>query len=153
MPMTRGRDVFWGILAAVLPLVSIMVYGNIERRLEQYAAHTFNQIAVYPVFALMFVLMGVALFALAVRFGSKPVETSRVPLIGLVAGWVISMGILIFFFLPYFLEASLKISGYLWTYGSREDFLFAGYYTALLVWYWKTHTFLSKEELQKKIEA
>ena len=151
--MTRGRDVFWGVLAAVLPLVSVMVYGNIERRLEQYVAHTFNQMVAYPVFAVMFILMGVALFALAVRFGSKPVETSRVPLVGLFIGWVISIGILIFFFLPYFVGDSLKISGYLWTYGSREDFLFAGYYTALLIWYWKTHTFLPKEELQKEMES
>ena len=150
--MTRGRDVFWGALAAVLPLVSVMFFGNIERRLEQYMARTFNHIVGYPVFALMFILMGVALFALAVRFGGKPVETSRIPLFGLFIGWVISIGILIFFFLPYFIGDPLKISGYLWTYGSREDFMFAGYYTALLVWYWKTHSFLPKEELQKKTE-
>ena len=87
--MTRGRDVFWGVLAAVLPLVSVMVFGNIERRPEQYMARTFNQMAAYPVFALMFILMGVALFALAVRFGSKPVEISRIPLIGLFIGWII----------------------------------------------------------------
>ncbi|WP_458407226.1 hypothetical protein [Anaerotignum sp.] len=150
--MTRGRDVFWGTLAAILPLISVVVYGNIELRLEQYVAHTYNHIVAYPIFAVMFVMMGLALVALAIRFGSRPRETSRLPLIGLGIGWIISIGILIFFFLPYFLGVSLKITGYIWTYGSREDFLFAGYYTALLIWYWKTHTFVPKEELEKEIE-
>lgn len=150
--MTRGRDVFWGTLAAILPLISVVVYGNIERRLEQYAAHTFNHIVVYPIFAVMFIIMGLALVALAIRFGSRPRETSRLPLIGLVIGWIISISILILFFLPFFLNIHARITGYIWVYGGREDFMFAGFYTALLIWYWKTHTYVSKEELQKEIE-
>lgn len=149
--MARGRDVFWAALAAALPWISVMVYGNIERRLEHYAARTFNSVVVYPVFLAMFVLMGIALAALAIRFGSRPAETSRVPMIGLVLGWMFSIGFVLFFFLP-FLGVSSRIAGYFWTYSSREDFLFAGYYTVLLIWYWKTHTYVSKEELQKEIE-
>ena len=153
--MTRGRDVFWGALAAVLPLVSVMVYGNIERRLEQYMAHTFNHIVGYSVFVLMFVLMGIALFMLAVRFGSKPVETSRVPLIGLCVGVIYCVFLVLVFVVEYWMGVRIPQFVFQLTFYTHISMRFmsvAAFYVMTLIVYWKTHTFVPKEELQKEIE-
>lgn len=146
--MTRGRDIFWGVYAAVIPWFSVLVLGRVEKYLEKMYYRGFSFVVLYLLFALLFLVLGTALAVLAVRFCSRPTETSRVPLIGLVIGWASSILIIVVFFC--FLGSYL--GGLLLVYGSRRDFLYAGFYTVLLIWYWKTHTFVSKEELQKGIE-
>lgn len=147
--MTRGRDIFWSLYAAVIPWFSVLVLGRMERYLEKLYYRSFSFFVLYLLFALLFILLGAVLAVLAVRFCSRPAETSRVPMVGLVIGWVSSILIIVVFL--GFLHSYL--GGLLLRYGSRRDFLFAGFYTVVLLWYWKTHTFLSKEELQKEIET
>ncbi len=147
--MTRGRDIFWSLYAAVIPWFSVLVLGRMERYLEKLYYRSFSFFVLYLLFALLFILLGAVLAVLAARFCSRPAETSRVPMIGLVIGWVSSILIIVVFL--GFLHSYL--GGLLMRYGSRRDFLFAGFYTVVLLWYWKTHTFLSKEELQKEIET
>lgn len=147
--MTRGRDIFWGLYAAIIPWFSVLVLGRMERYLEKLYYRSFSFFVLYLLFALLFILLGAVLAVLAARFCSRPAETSRVPMVGLVIGWVSSILIIVVFL--GFLHSYL--GGLLMRYGSRRDFLFAGFYTVVLLWYWKTHTFLSKEELQKEIET
>lgn len=147
--MTRGRDIFWGLYAAIIPWFSVLVLGRMERYLEKLYYRSFSFFVLYLLFALLFILLGAVLAVLAARFCSRPAETSRVPMVGLVIGWVSSILIIVVFL--GFLHSYL--GGLLLRYGSRRDFLFAGFYTVVLLWYWKTHTFLSKEELQKEIET
>lgn len=147
--MTRGRDIFWSLYAAVIPWFSVLVLGRMERYLEKLYYRSFSFFVLYLLFALLFILLGAVLAVLAARFCSRPAETSRVPMVGLVIGWVSSILIIVVFL--GFLHSYL--GGLLLRYGSRRDFLFAGFYTVVLLWYWKTHTFLSKEELQKEIET
>lgn len=147
--MTRGRDIFWSLYAAVIPWFSVLVLGRMERYLEKLYYRSFSFFVLYLLFALMFILLGAVLAVLAARFCSRPAETSRVPMIGLVIGWASSI-LIIVVFLSF---PRNYLGGLLLRYGSRRDFLFAGFYTVVLLWYWKTHTFLSKEELQKEIET
>ena len=147
--MTRGRDIFWGLYGAVIPWFSVLALGRMEKYLEKLYYRSYSLFPLYLLFALLFIILGAALAVLAVRFCSRPTETSRAPLIGLLIGWASSILIIVVFFrFP-----GNYLGGLLLRYGSRRDFLFAGFYTAVLLWYWKTHTFVSKEELQKETEA
>lgn len=147
--MTRGRDIFWGLYGAILPWFSVLVLGRMEKYLEKLYYRSYSIFPLYLLFALLFIILGATLAVLAVRFCSRPAETSRVPLIGLLIGWASSI-LIIVVFLSF---PRNYLGGLLLRYGSRRDFLFAGFYTVVLLWYWKTHTFVSKEELQKETEA
>ena len=153
--MTRGRDVFWGIYGAVMPFLVIHVFGSLEKMLGDYASRTFDSITAFFGQAALALLFGVALAALAARFFSKPVETSRVPLIGLCVGLVYCV-FLALVIVSWMMGMETPQTVYQFTYYAFRGVRFitvTGFYLVTLIVYWKTHTFLPKEELQKEIEA
>ena len=100
-------------------------------------------------------LFGILLAVVAVRYLSKPVETSRVPLIGLCVGLgycAMSMLYWPLFFAGIEAEFLFKIFNYAIVLGSTRMITFTGFYLVLLVYYLKNHRFVKKEELQKETE-
>lgn len=153
--MTRGRDVFWGIYGAVVPFLVIHMFGKWERMLEQYLSRTYDtRTAMYGMIFLA-LLYGILLVVVAARFFSKPVETSRVPLIGLCVGVVYCAFLVLVFFMEYWMGVQLPTLLFQLTYYTYRSMRFVSvtaFYVVVLVVYFKTHTFVPKEELQKKIE-
>ena len=152
--MTRGRDVFWGIYAAVTPFLLSHVFGNLEKMLGEHASRTFDSITAFFGKALLALLFGVILAVLAARFLSKPTETSRVPLIGLCVGMaycVLLVLVIVFWMTGLGTPAAVYQFAY-YAFRSLRFISVTGFYIVTLIIYWKTHTFVSKEELQKEIE-
>ena len=153
--MTRGRDVFWGIYAAVTPFLAIHCFGSLEKMLGEYASRTYDSLTAFFGQAFLALLLGVVLAVLAVRFFSKPIETSRVPLIGLCIGLLYCVLLMLVLPLEWFVGAEIPVWVYqfaYYTYRSLRYVTVTGFYIVTLIVYWKTHTFLPKEELQKEIE-
>lgn len=153
--MTRGRDVFWGIYGAVTPFLVIHVFGSLEKMLGDYASRTYDSITAFFGQASLALLFGVALAVLGARFLSKPTETSRVPLIGLCAGlaYCVFLVLVVVFWM---IGVETPPAVYQFTYHAFRGVRFitvTGFYLLTLVVYWKTHTFLPKEELRKEIEV
>lgn len=59
--MTRGRDIFWGLYAAIIPWFSVLVLGRMERYLEKLYYRSFSFFVLYLLFALLFILLGALL--------------------------------------------------------------------------------------------
>ena len=153
--MIRGRDVFWGIYAAVTPFLVIHVFGKLEKMLGDYASRTFDSVTAFLGQSFLALLFGVALAVLAARFLSKPVETSKVPLIGLCIGLVYCV-FLVLVVVSWMMGMETPPTVYQFTYYAFRGVRFiteTGFYLVMSVVYWKTHTFLPKEELQKEIES
>jgi hypothetical protein len=82
-------------------------------------------------------------------------ETSRAPLVGLCIGLLYC--VLLIFVLPleWFVGVEIPVWVYqfaYYTYRSLRYITVTGFYIVTLIVYWKTHTFLPKEELQKEME-
>lgn len=153
--MTRGRDVFWGIYAAVVPFLVIHMFGKWEQMLNQYISRTYDSRVALPGLMLLALLYGIMLAVLAARFLSRPAETSRAPLIGLCIGVVYC--VLLMLVLPMEWFMGIQIPAFLYqfayyAYRSVRNITVAGFYIVTLIVYWKTHTFVPKEELQKETE-
>lgn len=149
--MISRKDIFWTVLAAGTPWIFVLGTGRIELMLENYMKSTFNFIPTYVGFLVIYVLLGLILAGIAIRYGSSPRETSRLPMIGIVIGWISSIIMVISYFMPALIQNKEYIlSGQLWLYGGREIFLYAGFYTAVTLYYWKRHTFVTREELKKE---
>lgn len=149
--MTRHKDIFWAVLAAGTPWFFTLGTGRIELMLENYMKATFNFIPTYMGFLAIYVLLGLALAGIAIRYGSSPRETSRLPMTGIVIGWISSIVMVISYFMPVLIQNKYHtFGGQLWLYGGRENFLYAGFYTAVALYYWKRHTFVTREELKNE---
>ena len=123
--------------------------------LENYMKSTFNFILTYMGFLAIYVMLGLSLAGIAIRYGSRPRETSRLPLIGMIIGWISSVVLVISYFSPALIQKSYPIntlSGQLWVYGGREIFLYAGFYTLVALYYLKSHTFITRQELRNEAE-
>ena len=107
--MTRGRDVFWGIYAAATPFLVIHCFGSLEKMLGEYASRTYDSLTAFFGQAFLALLLGVVLAVLAVRFLSKPVETSRVPLIGVCIGLLYCVLLMLVLPLEWFVGAEIPV--------------------------------------------
>ena len=149
--MISRKDIFWTVLAAGTQWIFVLGTGRIELMLENYMKSTFNFIPTYVGFLVIYVLLGLILAGIAIRYGSSPRETSRLPMIGIVIGWISSIIMVISYFMPALIQNKEYIlSGQLWLYGGREIFLYAGFYTAVTLYYWKRHTFVTRDELKNE---
>ena len=153
--MTRRKDIFWGLYAALMPILVIHIGGKAEHMLKEYASRTFDSITAFMGQSCLALLFGILLAVVAVRYLSKPVETSRVPLIGLCIGLgYCAMSMLYWPLIFSGIEAEFlfKLFNYAIVLGSTRMITFSGFYLVLLVYYLKNHRFVTKEELQKEME-
>ncbi|MBQ9091344.1 MAG: hypothetical protein IJY52_03630 [Anaerotignum sp.] len=153
--MTRGRDVFWGIYAAVVPFFVIHMFGKWERMMEQYLSRTYDTRTALFGMILLALLYGIMLAVVAVRFLSKPVETSRIPLIGLGIGAVYCVFLVLVVFVEYWMGVQIPTFIFQLTYYTHWSLRFVSvtaFYIVILVMYMKMHTFVPKEDLRKEME-
>ncbi len=108
--MTRGKDIFWAVLAAGLPLVGTLGFGYLERYFKDIWVRTYDARLYFFANIVLFLILGILLAVMAVRFCSNPRETSRLPLLGLAVGWLMSVFIM---FCLYFLFLEAEEAGYL----------------------------------------
>ena len=155
MDMTRRKDIFWGIYAAVMPILVIHLGGKAEYMLKEYASRTYDSITAFCGQSCLALIFGILLAVAAVRYLSRPVETSRVPLIGLCIGLgycAVSMLYWSLLFAGIEAEFLFKVFHDALVLGSTKMMTFTGFYIVLLIYYLKTHTFVPNEELMKEIE-
>ena len=153
--MIRRKDIFWGIYAALMPMLVIHLGGKAEHMLKEYASRTFDSVTAFMGQSCLALLFGILLAVVAVRYLSKPVETSRVPLIGLCVGLgycALSMLYWPLIFAGIEAEFLFKLFNHSIVLGGTRMITFIGFYLVLLVYYLKTHKFVKKEELQKETE-
>ncbi|WP_458397022.1 hypothetical protein [Anaerotignum sp.] len=88
MIMTRKKDIFWGIYAAIVPYVFIKGSAYITWILNEYRSRTYDAAGPMMGIFVMAILMGIILASLAMHYLSRPIETSKAPKIGLIIGFV-----------------------------------------------------------------
>lgn len=153
--MTRKKDIFWAVYAALIPYFFVNVSEEIIWRLNEYRSRTYD--AAGPMMGIFCVriLMGIILASLAMHYLSRPIETSKAPKIGLIIGLVYC--VVSSLYLPVFFISSIGfevLSNLYPTYGGDTQLhIFLGFYVFLLIFYLKNHTFVTKEELMKGIET
>lgn len=145
--MTRGKDVFWGIYAAVLPILFNVTVPAAERWMQYYVSRTFRFIPMLLLGIGSKLLFGILPGILAVRFLSKPMETSNVPWYGLLIGFLFTAACFAAMVLFYFGITIQFCMRMLVTTGMRLSAL-PGYYGVLCLVYRRTRTFVTKAELQ-----
>lgn len=155
MIMTKGKDVFWGIYAAIIPYVFIKGSAYITWILNEYRSRTYDAAGPMMGIFAMAVLMGIILASLAMHYLSRPIETSKAPKIGLIIGFVYCIGTALYWPILFiggigveFLLSLFPIRG-----GETQLHIFLGFYIFLLVYYLKNHTFMTKDELMKGVET
>ena len=153
--MTRKKDIFWAVYAALIPYIFINVSADITWRLNEYRSRTYDAAGPMMGIFAMAVLMGIILASLAMHYLSRPIETSKAPKIGLIIGFVYCIGTALYWPILFiggigveFLLSLFPIRG-----GETQLYIFLGFYVFLLVFYLKNHTFVTKEELIKGIET
>lgn len=153
--MTKGKDIFWGIYAAIIPYVFIKGSVYITWILNEYSLRTYDAAGpMIGIFA-MAILMGIILASLAMHYLSKPIETSKAPKIGLIIGFLYCIAAVLYWPVLFisgvnleFLFKLLLAKG-----GEMQIHIFLGFYIFLLVYYLKKHTFVTKDQLMKGIES
>ena len=153
--MTRRKDIFWAIYAALIPYIFINVSADITWRLNEYRSRTYDAAGPMMGIFAMAILMGIILASLAMHYLSKPIEISKAPKIGLIIGLVYC--VVSSLYVPVFFISSMGFE-VLWNLyptrgGETQLHIFLGFYVFLFVFYIKNHTFVTKEELMKGIEA
>lgn len=150
--MTRGRDVFWGALAAIAPIIFTIGTGYVERLGENYISRTFDVWPIFVLSAFINILYGLVVATLAVRFGGKQqVEISCFPVIGMIIGWVYSTCNVILFFMVYG-GVQTNVGSRIIIYSGNRGFFFAAFYSVLLILYWKRYYMITKEDFSEKSE-
>lgn len=154
MIMTRKKDVFWALYAAIFPWLVIVGIGKLEGMIQQYIRRTYDSsTAIWGAFALA-LIYGILLAVLGIRYLSKNAETSKAPLIGLCIGLIYS--VVLFSYWPL---AALGIGAdFLYrfakeAYGSTRIVTVMGFYIVLLIYYVKTNAITKKKEPMKSIES
>lgn len=145
--MTREKDVFWGIYAAVLPILFNVTIPAAERWMQYYVSRTFRIIPMLLLGIGSKLLFGILLGILAVRFLSKPMETSNVPWYGLLIGFLFTAACFAAMVLFYFGISIQFCMRMLVTSGIRLSML-PGFYGVVCVVYRRTRRFVTKEELR-----
>lgn len=154
MIMTRKKDIFWSVYAAIFPWLVIVGIGKLEGMIQQYIRRTYDSsTAIWGAFALA-LIYGILLAILGTRYLSKNVETSKVLLFGLCIGLIYS--VVLFSYWPL---AALGIGAdFLYrfakeAYGSTRIVTVMGFYIVLLIYYVKTSVIVKKEETKKSNET
>lgn len=155
MIMTKGKDVFWGIYAAIIPYVFIKGSAYITWILNEYRSRTFDSAGPMMGIFAMAILMGIILASLAMHYLSKPIETSKLPKVGLIIGAVYCIAGALYWPVLFIGGTNFEILFKLLPArgGETQIHIFLGFYIFLLVYYLKNHTFVPKEELKKGIES
>lgn len=153
--MTRRKDIFWGLYAALVPYIFIHGTAYITWILNEYRSRTYD--AAGPMMGLftMAILMGIVLAFLGMHYLSKPMETSRIPLIGLIIGIIYLVLASLYWPFLFFGGINAEILYKLLPArgGETQIYIFLGFYIFLMIFYLKTHTFVTKEELINGIEG
>ena len=152
--MTRKKDIFWALYAALIPYIFINISSEIIWRLNEYRSRTYDAAGPMMGIFAMRVFMGIILASLAMHYLSKPIETSKAPKIGLIIGLVYC--VVSSLYVPVYFISSMGFE-VLWNLyptngGDTQLHIFLGFYVFLLVFYLKNHTFVTKEELMDGIE-
>lgn len=145
--MTRGKDVFWGIYAAVLPIIFGLGIPAAERWMQWYVSRTFRIIPMLLLGIGGMLLFGILLGILAVRFLSKPMETSNVPWYGLLIGFLFGAVCFVAMMLNY-LGIPIQFGLRMLVNGGTRLYLLLGFYGVVCVAYRRTRRFVTKEELR-----
>ena len=150
--MTKGKDIFWGALAAVTPIIFSVGIGYVEQIARKYVSHTYN---VWPWFAMAIginTVYGIVMAALAVRFGGKQqVVISYIPVVGMLIGWLYSVCNVLMFFVVYS-GAPTNLGARMIMYSGGRGFFFAAFYSILLILYWKRYYMITKDDFTSKEE-
>ena len=155
MIMTRKKDIFWAVYAALIPYIFINVSADITWRLNEYRSRTYDAAGPMMGIFAMAVLMGIILASLAMHYLSRPIETSKAPKIGLIIGLTYCIAAALYWPILFiggigveFLLSLFSIRG-----GETQLLIFLGFFIFLLVYYLKNHTFVTKNELMKGVET
>lgn len=153
--MTKGKDIFWGIYAAIIPYVFIKGSAYITWILNEYRSRTYDSAGPMMGIFAMAILKGIILASLAMHYLSRPIETSKAPKIGLIIGLVYCITAALYW--PIFFISGIGVEALLTLFplrgGETQIHIFLGFYVFLLVFYLKNHTYVTKEELMKGIET
>ena len=152
--MTRRKDIFWAVYAALIPYIFINVSAEITWRLNEYRSRTFDSAGPMMWIFAMAILMGIILASLAMHYLSKPLETSKLPKVGLIIGAVYCIVGALYWPVLFIGGTNFEILFKLLPArgGETQIHIFLGFYVFLFVFYIKNHTFVTKEELMKGIE-
>ena len=148
--MTRKRDIFWGVYAAIMPYIILYGINHIIWLLDKYRARTYDAMPALIGDMMLNFCVGVALAVLAVHYLSRPVEPSKIPMVGLFIGLIHCAVIALYWPL---LVIGVDMD-FMWVIlpkhgGETRVYMLLGFYIVLLAVYRKTRTFISKEELQR----
>ncbi len=149
--MTRKKEVFWGIYAAIMPCMVIYGIDYSSRIIDEYRRRTYSAVAAYTGSMILDFSIGILLAALAVYFLSKPKETSKIPMIGLCIGLIYCV-VIAFCWLLLFIGIQVDV---MWRIlpmhgGLTKAYLLLGYYIVLLIVYRKTRVWIPQENAPKR---
>lgn len=152
--MTRNKDAFLGIYAAVLPYIIINVTSYFARTLSEYVSRTFDVRTAFIGNMAIAVFMGISLAVCASYYFSKPVEISKIPMIGLMIGLIYSTILALYWALLFF-GIDLK---FMWSIlprsgGETKVYMVLGFYSILTAVYLRTRTYIPKEKLKEDLDA
>lgn len=155
MIMTRKKDIFWGIYAAIVPYVFIKGSAYITWILNEYRSRTYDAAGPMMGIFVMAILMGIILASLAMHYLFRPIETSKAPKIGLIIGFVYCVAAALYWPILFIggINSELLFKLLPARGGETQLHIFLGFYLFLLVFYLKNHTFVTKDELMKGIET
>ena len=153
--MVRKKDILWGVYAALLPWVVIVLLGKAESLLEQYIIRTFDSGTAFLGVTVMALLYGIMLAVLAAHFLSKPVETSKIPMIGLYIGLAYCVVLCMYWPLSMFISREALYRFYMIVgegYRTARTITVLGFYVVLAIIYMKTRTYISQEEPREMLK-
>ena len=155
MIMTRKKDIFWAVYAALIPYIFINVSADITWRLNEYRSRTYNAAGPMMGIFAMAVLMGIILASLAMHYLSRPIETSKAPKIGLIIGLTYCIAAALYWPILFIGSINTELLFKLLPArgGETQIHIFLGFYIFMLAYYLKNHTFMTKDELMKDVET
>lgn len=144
--MTRKKEIFWGIYAAIVPCVVLYGINHVIWLLDKYRARTYDVMPAFMGALMLNFCIGMILAVLAIYFLSRPKETSKMPMIGLSIGLLHCAVIALYWPLGMVgvnMDVMWKI---LPKYGGEtKSYLLLGYYIVLLTVYKKTKRLIPPE--------
>ena len=153
--MVRKKDILWGVYAALLPWIVIALFGKAESLLEQYIAKTFDSGTAFLGVTMIAVFYGIMLAVLAAHFLSKPVEISKIPLVGLCFGLIYCVILCMYWPLGMFISRDALYRFYMIVgegYRTARTITVLGFYVVLAIIYKKTRTYIPKEKLKEMLK-
>ncbi len=147
--MTRGRDIFWGFYAAIFPLFFSMATLVWEQKTDFLYYRGGSIWLILSSRLLLWGSMGAGLVLLAWRFSGKTLETSRLPLAGLVFGCLFCVIAVLLIFLP-FLRLGIAYTWGIAAFSHGRTFLLTGFYIVLLFLHGRGRVSVTKEDLREE---